>query len=372
MNIFSSFPIPTQAAMAQQVTDQARVTLTPKLPRMLDGTVLGGPADDNALWVTLDTGEKTTRLLFDCGAGCLDQIRVRDIQQIDAIFFSHFHFDHVAGFDSLIRHNFARERPLSIFGPSGSAKIIQNRFCGYLWDLVDETKGRVQITEILPDGLHSFELKSEEAFSVLHEVETTDFRNTIIDTAEFSVEAVILDHGRSPSIGYLVKQKPRVNIDPERLTQSGLPPGRWLQQVTDLSSPESANIEIAGQTYCISNLRQDLLVSTPGESIGYLTDFKLTQATQGEIVRLFKNCSTLVCENNYRDEDATLAGKNNHMTSSGVGRLAREVDPDQLVVFHLTPKYKVEGWKKLMREVRAHFPRAGFPPEWAATFGENP
>jgi ribonuclease Z len=87
----------------------------------IEYSVLGQPGRDNALLVSVDSGQSRSLLLFDCGDECLRSCAVRDIQSIDALFFSHFHIDHIAGFDVFLRHNFAREgKPVLIFGPTRS------------------------------------------------------------------------------------------------------------------------------------------------------------------------------------------------------------------------------------------------------------
>jgi ribonuclease Z len=66
----------------------------------LQYTVLGDPGRDNAVLIRLDSGQKVSRLLFDCGEGCLSSLPIADVQAIDHVLFSHFHMDHVSGFDS--------------------------------------------------------------------------------------------------------------------------------------------------------------------------------------------------------------------------------------------------------------------------------
>jgi ribonuclease Z len=93
--------------------------------------VLGEPGRDNCVLVTVDSGQSRSLLLFDCGEFCLSNLAIRDIQAIDAVFFSHFHIDHIAGFDSLFRHDFARdESPLRLFGPGDAGKVLGNRLHG--------------------------------------------------------------------------------------------------------------------------------------------------------------------------------------------------------------------------------------------------
>lgn len=70
--------------------------------------VLGIPGRDNAVLVTVDSGQAITRLLFDCGDGCLWQLPFGAIQEIDHVCFSHFHMDHIGGFDTFFRCTFRR------------------------------------------------------------------------------------------------------------------------------------------------------------------------------------------------------------------------------------------------------------------------
>jgi ribonuclease Z len=82
------------------------------------------------VWV--DTGQRVQRLLFDCGEECQRELPVAEIQAIDALFFSHLHVDHVAGFDTFLRHNYNRDGgPVQIFGPPGTATTLQHRFRGF-------------------------------------------------------------------------------------------------------------------------------------------------------------------------------------------------------------------------------------------------
>ncbi len=62
--------------------------------------ILGGPGDDNAALVRVNTGQATHRLLFDCGEACLSQLEFSELLQINHLCFSHLHMDHIAGFDS--------------------------------------------------------------------------------------------------------------------------------------------------------------------------------------------------------------------------------------------------------------------------------
>src|SRR5437588_302424 len=67
------------------------------------------------------------RLLFDCGEGTQRQlVRSVGLADLDAVFLTHFHADHWLGLPGLLK-TFdlrGRERPLSIYGPSGLRELI--------------------------------------------------------------------------------------------------------------------------------------------------------------------------------------------------------------------------------------------------------
>ena len=101
--------------------------------------VLGQAGRDNALLVQVDSGQAVERLLFDCGEGCLSELSFAEVTSIDHLFFSHLHMDHVGGFDSFFRCTFNRDtRPNHIWGPPETARIMQHRFEGFLWNLHEQ------------------------------------------------------------------------------------------------------------------------------------------------------------------------------------------------------------------------------------------
>lgn len=69
----------------------------------LASQVLGNAGRDNALLVSVDSGQAVHKLLFDCGDGCLGQLPFGEVQTINHLFFSHLHMDHVSGFDTYFR-----------------------------------------------------------------------------------------------------------------------------------------------------------------------------------------------------------------------------------------------------------------------------
>jgi ribonuclease BN (tRNA processing enzyme) len=178
--------------------------------------VLGQPGRDNALFVEINTGQSIHNFVFDCGEACLRDLSVAQIQAIDGLFFSHFHIDHVAGFDSFLRSNYDRGvGPVRVWGPAGATEIIHHRLQGITWNLA-----------------------------------------------------------------------------------------------------------------------------------------------------MLQGCTTIVCENNFRNAEQELAQRTLHMISADVARLAARVKPRKLILFHLSDRYTHAGWQEQLGEVRAVFPETYFPESW--------
>ncbi|HEY1186157.1 MAG TPA: MBL fold metallo-hydrolase [Gemmata sp.] len=328
--------------------------------------VLGAPQCDNALFVKVDTGQSQTRLLFDCGDGCPHQLGPSEVREIDHLCFSHLHMDHISGFDLFFRTNFDRTtKENRIWVPHGSAEIIQNRFRGFMWNLVDEKQpGEWFVSEIAPDALRTTRYLAKEAFRTAHvHAERPRPARTITAGDGFVLEALLLDHG-TPSVGYLVREHDRVNIDTAQLAARGFKPGAWLKRLRGAPARPGETVDVDGTTHELAPLQRALLVKTPGASIAYLTDFRLTPGTAGLLVEWLHGVSTVVCESQYRAADAALADRVMHSTVEEVASMASRAGIGRLILFHFSDRYDASGRAEMLRDARATFPGATVPDGW--------
>lgn len=327
--------------------------------------VLGQPGRDNSVYVEVDSGQSIKRLLFDCGDGCLNALSVSDLQSIDAVFFSHFHMDHVSGFDALFRHNYNREdEPFLIVGPEDTLRVMTHRLRGYTWNLIQKAEGSVCVREFTKDYLREVNLLTCKGFEETDEETKADFKGDVLTTPELNVSAILLDHG-CVSAGYLVREAAKRNVDPARLQSGGFSPGPWLAQVKDESLGDEQSVEVGDATHTLGDLRQALLSNCPGSSFAYLTDFRVSEETREELVAFLHKVDVVICENNYRDADEGLAMKHYHLTSTEVGRLAKEAEIGQLVLFHLSDRYTKEEWAEQLVEVKEQFENTCWPHSWS-------
>jgi ribonuclease Z len=202
-----------------------------------------------------------------------------------------------------------------------------------------------------------------EAFEHAHPAGETPFQGIVYEAEGLTVEAQIMDHG-IPCLAYAVRERPRLNVDVAALAGMGLTPGRWIQGLKDPQRGEDEEITTDGGTYRLGELRRRLLVSTPGSSLAYLTDFGLEDRAEQELRAMLRGCAVIVGEASYRDADAELARRHRHFTGPEMGRLAASLGAQKLVLFHLSDRYTREQWRELLEEVRQVFPRVSFPSSW--------
>lgn len=335
---------------------------------MLSSQVLGGADDDNALLVAVDTGQRQVRLLFDCGQGCLDGLARSEIEAQDHLFFSHFHMDHVGGFDAFFRCTFNRPAPpVRVWGPPQTIEILHHRFRGFIWNLVDGVPGEWWVSDIAEDTIATSVFRTCEKFATAHPMASRSHHGVIVDDPDVAVSAIELDHG-TPCMGYVVRERPRTNIASDALAALGLSPGPWLQAIKDPDRDPAEEVEVEGRPLKLGWLRQRLLVHTPGDSLAYLTDFDLSREGElGRIAHAISGCGELICESQYLTRDRELAGLNRHMTAAAAAELARAAGVGHLTLFHLSRRYRSEERHLFLEEARAIFPETSFPSEWSPT-----
>jgi ribonuclease Z len=338
----------------------------------IEWQILGQAGADNALHVVVDSGQSRESFLFDCGEGVLDFLRPGEVQAVAHLAFSHFHMDHVAGFDGFFRLNYNRpDRPVTVWGPVGTMDLMAHRFRGFVWNLHAEQPGEWIVREIGPTSLGTSRFFTREAFTPPHRQPDQPRQGALLQRGgSWRLEARLLPHGSIDSVAYRLVEAPRQNIDPAAMQRHNYLPGPWLRQVIEATETEEESlVEIAGQSLRVGELRRELLLTTPGESLAYLTDFRLEPGSPAwaELVTWLTGTTTLVCECQYRAEDAPLARQNAHMTADLVGRLAAEAGAGRLVLQHLSRRYSGDEWLEMRNEAKAFFPRTEFPPGWTAT-----
>lgn len=328
-------------------------------------TILGQPGGDNALFVSVNRGQRIHRLLFDCGEVGLATLPLTDVRGIDHLLLSHLHMDHIGGFDSLFRQTFSRgaDRPMHVWGPSETARIIHHRLRGFLWNLTERLDGTWLVHDVGREQVTVTRYEAAEGFATAHPAGEAPRVGPIIAADDYTLEAIELDHG-TPCLGYLLREPPRRNVDPARLAALGLASGPWLRAVRELRPDEPASVDVMGNSYPLAELRAALLSEAPGASLAYLTDFRLDAGELARLAKALRGVDTLVCEAQYRAADAELAALTRHLTAGQAGELAAACGAGDLVLIHVSERYARDELPAILAEAQAVFPRARLPEGW--------
>jgi ribonuclease Z len=326
--------------------------------------ILGGAGQDNAVFVRVDSGQKVARLLLDCGEGCISTLPVSEIQAVDHLLFSHFHMDHISGFDSYFRIVYDRTTKQNIiWGPPNASSVLHHRFQGFLWNLHQQLEGQWHVNDIYSDRIEQTRFNANEAFVVSHSDGTKLSSGVIIETPEYCVEAYQMDH-QTPSMAYIIRENARTNVDTNKLTVLGLRPGTWLKTLKDPLVNDDETLQIEGTPYRLSDLRRELLIETSGQSLAYLTDFLMDETAVEKLIPVLQGVTVMICESQYLYADIALAQRNYHMTAMQVAQVAQKANVNELILFHISDRYTPNEWLQLLDEAKQIFPNTSFPSHW--------
>jgi phosphoribosyl 1,2-cyclic phosphate phosphodiesterase len=68
------------------------------------------------------------RLLIDTSSDFRAQMLRHNIRRIDAVLYTHAHFDHIGGFDDLRQYNFLQNAPMRVFGARDTIEAVRGTF----------------------------------------------------------------------------------------------------------------------------------------------------------------------------------------------------------------------------------------------------
>ncbi len=307
--------------------------MTPLFLPQLVNDPFGDPA------VYLQIRHEKIAVLFDLGD--LSRLPTRKLMKIQYIFVSHCHMDHFIGFDRLLRCVLGRQKNLHIFGPPGILHHVQGKLAGYTWNLVESYPLALTISEIQAERkLTSQTLLCRDGFRQTA-LQTSSFsQHTILSTSDFSVQAVILDH-KIPCAAYSFQEPFHLNFRQDVLEKRGWARGPWLTELRKSirrGLPGDSSFMVSGKAYTLDKLKDLLVIITPGQKIGYVTDIHASRSNVNRVAAILEGCDILFCEAAFLDDDIHKAEQTCHLTASQAGQLARKTQAKKLVLFHFSPK----------------------------------
>jgi len=260
------------------------------------------------------------KLLFDCAEGTQRQLlrSAVGLLELEEVFVTHFHADHILGLPGMFK-TFAlrgRELPLAVYGPRGLVDLL-----GSLKRVVGRLSYEVKVVELEPGDVLQRDGYRLATFDVAHGVAALGW--SLIESnrpGRFDVEgADALGVPNGPERGAL-----------QRGEQVTLTDGRTVMPADVLGPPR------------------------PGRKLVITGD---TAPTEG-IVEAAWGADVLVTEATFSDEERGRAEETKHQTATQAAEMAQRAGVALLALTHLSNRY---FGPEIAREAREIFPETVVP-----------
>jgi len=255
------------------------------------------------------------KLLFDCAEGTQRQLLRSSVGllELEEVFVTHFHADHVLGLPGMFK-TFAlrgRELPLTIYGPRG------------LVDLHASLKRVV--------GRLSYDLK-------LVELEIGD----VLERDGYRLATFGVAHGVSALGWSLIEATRPGRFDVDAADRLGVPSG-----------PARGALQ-RGET--VGNVKPEDVLGPPrpGRKVVITGD----TAPSDEIVEAAWGADVLITEATFADEERERAAETRHQTAAQAAEVARRANVGLLALTHLSNRY---FGPEIAEEARTIFPETVVP-----------
>jgi ribonuclease Z len=260
------------------------------------------------------------RLLFDCAEGTQRQLLRSSVGliELEEVFLTHFHADHVLGLPGMLK-TFAlrgRELPLTVYGPRG------------LVDLLGSLKRVV--------GRLSYEVRLVELGA-----------GDVLERADYRLATFAVSHGVSALGWSLIEATRPGRFDVEAANALGIPNGPErgeLQRGVAVTLPDGRSVrpeEVLGEP-------------RPGRKVAITGDTAPTDL----LVEAAWGADVLVTEATFAEEEGERAAETLHSTAAQAAEIARRAGVGLLALTHLSNRY---FGPEIAREARAIFPETVVP-----------
>ena len=259
------------------------------------------------------------RFLIDCGEGTQRQILQSGIgfKRLNRILLTHGHLDHILGLAGLLS-TFMR------------------------WETIDDLQiygGRMALDRV-EELLFNVVLRGAKPPMPLELVEIQP--GVIFDLDDFTVTAFPVWHRGPDCYGYAFQEKSRRPFLPEMAEQLNIPPGPWRR---DLVNGESVTLPDGREIQPDDVLGPE----RSGTRLIHIGDVGRTD----DLVETCRDADALVIESTYLNEEQEMAHRFAHMTAVSAAELAVEANVGQLILTHVSRRYRE---RDIIAEARSIFP----------------
>ena len=258
------------------------------------------------------------RLLVDCGEGTQRQLlRSVGLPDLEHIFLTHFHADHILGLPGMLK-TFGlrgRELPLTVYGPRGLGSVMSD-----LRRIYGKLAYELRLRELAPSEAVAFDGFRVGAYAVAHGVE---------------------------ALGYALFEHERPGrFDPDRARELGVIAGPDFGRLQRGEAVQAAGRSVAP--------REVMGEPRPGRALVFSGDTTPTESTAA----IAHGASLLVHEATFAEEEAERARQTGHSTARQAAEIARAAGVSMLALTHLSSRYFAPVIEK---EARAVFERTVVP-----------
>jgi ribonuclease Z len=258
------------------------------------------------------------RFLVDCGEGTQRQLMRGQLgfRGLGHVLLTHLHLDHVAGLAGLLATR-------QLYQLAGAVEIIGSR------ETVAFAR-RYLCATIGPGRAAGYRLRTVSP-------------GLVLSRSGWHITAFPVAHRGTESLGYLFEEETRRALLPDRLAALGVPEG-----------PERAALA-RGNPVVLADGRLVNPEMVQGPSVA---GAKLAIIGDAEevvsLVEPVRRADALVVEATFLERDAGLAHARGHLTAAGAAGLAREAEAGELLLTHISGRYKSE---EILAEAARLFPR---------------
>lgn len=259
------------------------------------------------------------RFLIDCGEGTQRQILQSGIgfKQLTRILLTHGHLDHILGLGGLMSTFMRWEaiEELEIFGGRMTLERV-----------------RVLINDVV--------LRGQKPPMSLHFREIGP--GPVFEADNFAVTAFPVTHRGPDCLGYLFEEKARRPFLNDKATELGVPFGPERRLLVEGSSITLAEGRVISPEDVLGPLQRGTKLMVVGDT-----------GRTDDLLDVARGADALVIESTYLDEEADMARQFSHMTARGAAELAKRAGVKQLILTHISRRYRE---KDVLAQAQSVFP----------------